>query len=74
MSEAAEEVKLAIVIGITIVLVWRAVDLFSQIFIDFITGLWKDSPKFATDIIGFVMIAVVFMAIVLIYLARRRGE
>jgi len=72
MSEESEEVKLAIIIGITIVLVWKAVDLFSEIFIKFITDLWKDAPEFATEIIGFAMIAVIFTAVVLIYLARRR--
>ena len=74
MSEAAEEVKLSIIIGITIVLVWRAIDLFSQIFIKLLTDLWKGAPQYATDILGFVMIAIVFIVVVLIYLVRRRGE
>ena len=74
MSEAADEAKLAVIIGITIVLVWKAIDLFSQIFIKYLTQIWKDSPQFATDILGFAMMAIIFTVIVLVYIARRRGE
>jgi hypothetical protein len=72
MSEAGDEVKLAIIIGITIVLVWKAIDLFSKIFIKFLTDTWKNAPEFAIEIIGFTAIAIVFAMAVLIYIVRSR--
>ena len=72
MSDESDEVRLAVIIGITIVMVWKAIDLFCELFTAYMTSVWKDSPDFAIEILGFMTIQIFFMAIVILYVAGAR--
>ena len=70
MSERSEDAKLAIMIGATIVLVWKTVDFISTHLTSYIVTLWKDAPQEATDIIGFVIVIVIFLIAIIAFVIR----
>ena len=73
MSERSEEVKLAVMIGVTIAFVWKSIEFLSETFTKFIVDLWKDGPEYATSLIGFVMVAVIFIVVLLVFIIRGRN-
>jgi hypothetical protein len=72
MSERSEEVKLAIMIGVTIAFVWKAIEFFSAKLTKLIVDLWKDGPAEATELMGFIIITVIFIIVILVFVIRGR--
>jgi hypothetical protein len=72
MSERSEDAKLAIMIGATIVLVWKTIDFVSTHLTKYIVELWKGAPQEATDIIGFIIVIVIFLIAILVFVIRGR--
>jgi hypothetical protein len=72
MSERSEEVKLAIMIGVTIAFVWKSIDFFSARLTKLIVDLWKGGPADATDLMGYLIITVIFIIVILVFVIRGR--
>jgi hypothetical protein len=72
MSERTEEVKLAVLIGLTIALVFKSVDYFSKFFTKMLVDMWSQAPEFAMELVAFIMVFLIFLVILLIFLARSR--
>ena len=70
MSERTDDMKIAIMIGVTIAFIWKAVDFFSRIITEQIVNLWKNAPDHATEIVGFLIVFLVFVIAVLLYVLR----
>ncbi len=72
MSERSEDVKLAIMIGATIAFVWKTIDFISLHLTKYIVTLWKGAPQEATDIIGFLIVIVIFLIAIIVFVIRGR--
>jgi len=72
MSEATDEIKLSVMIGLTIALVFKTMDYFSRFFSKMIAEMWENSPDFVVEMMSFVIVLIVFVFILLIFLARSR--
>lgn len=72
MSEHLEELKLAVMIGLTIALVFKTLDYFSRFFSKMIAEMWENAPDFVIELMSFIIVLLVFVIILLIYIARSR--
>ena len=72
MSEASDEIKLSVMIGLTIALVFKAMDYFSRFFSNLIADMWESAPEFAVELMSFIIVLIVFVIVLLIFIARSR--
>lgn len=70
MSEATEELKLAVMVGLTIALVFKTMDYFSRFFSKMIAEMWENSPEFVVELMSFIIVLIVFIIVLLVLLAR----
>jgi len=70
MSMASREVGSSILIGVIIVLAWKAIDFFSPILTEFVVDVWEESPEYAPDLIGFLLVIIVLLLTIVVYLIR----
>jgi uncharacterized protein involved in cysteine biosynthesis len=72
MNEQMEEIKLAVMVGLTIALVFKALDFFSRFFSKRIADMWENAPDFVVELMSFVIVLLVFVIILLVFIARSR--
>lgn len=70
MSMASREVGSSILIGVIIVLTWKAIDFFSPILTEFVVDVWEESPEYAPDLIGFLLVIIILLLTIVVYLIR----
>lgn len=70
MSMASREVGSSILIGMIIVLTWKAIEFFSPLLTEFVVDVWENSPDYAPDLIGFLLVIIVLLLTVVVYLIR----
>lgn len=70
MSEATDELKLAVMIGVTIALVFKTLDFFSRFLSKMLVEMWEEAPDFAIELMAFVIVLIAFIILLLIYIVR----
>lgn len=70
MGTASREVGSSILIGMVIVLTWKAIDFFSPLLTEFVVDVWEDSPEYAPDLIGFLLVIIILLLCIVVYLTR----
>jgi uncharacterized membrane protein YdbT with pleckstrin-like domain len=70
MSDTTDELKMAVMVGLTIALVFKTLDYFSRFFSKMIAEAWENAPDFVIEMMSFVIVLIVFIIFLLILIAR----